>query len=216
MIRALTAIIRRDLANSWVGGGIALPVAFLLLVATLYPFAVGPDARLLGATGGGMLWIAALLAALLPVDRLVAPDRDAGVLDQLVLRGLSDEMITLAKLVAHWIGFAPPLMIATLPAAALLKLDGPTLARLELGLALGTPGLAALGLLVASLTAALRGTGALAGLLALPLAIPLLIFGSGSLEPGSGAAIKFLAAISLLLVALTPFAAGAALRAARE
>lgn len=212
----LIALIRRDLSQAWQGGGIGLPVVFLLLVASLYPFAVGPDARLLGATGGGMLWIAALLAALLPVDRLIAPDRDAGVLDQYLLRGISDEMIASAKLLAHWLSFGPPLMLATLPAAALLKLDSAVVMRLELGLLLGTPGLAALGLLVSALTASLRSAGALAGLLALPLAIPLLIFGAGSLEPGSGAALKFLAAISLLLVAVTPYAAGAALRAGRE
>jgi heme exporter protein B len=210
------ALIRRDLAQAWTGGGIGLPVIFLLLVASLYPFAVGPDAALLSATGGGMLWIAALLAALLPVDRLIAPDRDAGVLDQYLLRGLSDEAIASAKLAAHWLSFGPPLMLAALPAAALLKLDGGVVMRLELGLALGTPGLAALGVLVSALTASLRSTGALAGLLALPLAIPLLIFGAGSLEPGSGAALKFLGAISLLLVAVTPYAAGAALRAGRE
>lgn len=215
-MRAFLALIRRDLARAWTGGGVGLPVIFLLLVASLFPFAVGPDAKLLGATGGGMLWIAALLAALLPVDRLIAPDRDAGVLDQYLLRGVSDEIILLARLVAHWLSFGPPLMLATVPAAALLKLDGDVIMRLELGLLLGTPGLAALGLLVSALTASLRSTGALAGLLALPLAIPLLIFGAGSLAPGSGAAIKFLAALSLLLVAIAPIAGGAALRASRE
>ena len=216
VMAAFLALIRRDLALAWTGGGVALPVIFLLLVASLFPFAVGPDAKLLGATGGGMLWIAALLAALLPVDRLIAPDRDAGVLDQLLLRGFSDEIILLTRLVAHWLSFGPPLMVATLPAAALLKLDGDVVMRLELGLLLGTPGLAALGLLVSALTSSLRSTGALAGLLALPLAIPLLIFGAGSLAPGSGAAIKFLAALSLLLVAIAPIAGGAALRASRE
>lgn len=209
-------LVRRDVVQAWRGGGLGMPVAFLLLVASLYPFAVGPDARLLGATGGGMLWIAALLAALLPVDRLVTPDRDAGVLDQLALRGIPDEMVALAKLIAHWISFGPPLMIAALPAAALLKLDSGTILRLEIGLAIGTPALAALGVLVAALTAGLRSSGALAGLLALPLAIPLLIFGAGSLNEGSGAAVKFLAAIALLLTGMVPIAAGAALRAARE
>ncbi|WP_070157418.1 heme exporter protein CcmB, partial [Sphingobium phenoxybenzoativorans] len=202
--------------QAWRSGGLWLPVAFLLLVAALFPFAVGPDAALLSRTGGGMLWIAALLAGLLPVDRLVAPDRDAGVLDQLALRGIGDEMIALAKLIAHWIGFGPPLMLAALPAAALLKLESGTIMKLEIGLALGTPALAALGVLVAALTAGLRSSGALAGLLALPLAVPLLIFGAGSLGDGSGSAFKFLAAVSLLLVAITPFAAGAAIRAGRE
>lgn len=216
MNRWFWPLVRRDLALAWSGGGIWLPVVFLLLVASLYPFAVGPDAKLLAATGGGMLWIAALLAALLPVDRLIAPDRESGVFDQWLIRGISDEMIALGKMTAHWIGFGPPLMIAVLPAAALLKLDAAQVARLEIGLALGTPALAALGVLVAALTAGLRSTGALAGLLTLPLAVPVLIFGAGSLHEGSGAAVKFLAAIALLLVAMTPIAAGAALRAARE
>ena len=215
-MRLLWLLARRDLAQAWASGGLWLPVAFLLLVASLYPFAVGPDAALLARTGGGMLWIAALLASLLPVDRLIAPDRDAGILDQIALRGIGEEMVVLARLIAHWLGFGPALIIATLPAAALLKLDGGTIWMLELGLLVGTPALAALGLLVATLTAGLRSSGALAGLLALPLAVPLLIFGAGTLGDGSGAALKFLAAASLLLVALTPFAGGAAIRAGRE
>ncbi len=215
-MRMLWLLASRDLGAAWRSSGLWLPVAFLLLVASLYPFAIGPDLTLLRRTGGGMLWIAALLASLLPVDRLIAPDRDAGVLDQIALRGISDEMVVLARLIAHWLGFGPPLMLATLPAAALLKLDGGTIWMLEAGLLVGTPALAALGLLVATLTAGLRSSGALAGLLALPLAVPLLIFGAGTLGDGSGAALKFLAAASLLLVAITPFAGGAAIRAGRE
>lgn len=215
-MRVLMLMAARDLRLSWASAGLWLPVAFLLLVASLYPFAVGPDATLLSRTGGGMLWIAALLASLLPVDRLIAPDRDAGVLDQIALRGIGEESIVLARLVAHWLGFGPPLMVATLPAAALLKLNAATIWTLEAGLAVGTPALAALGLLVATLTAGLRSSGALAGLLALPLAVPLLIFGAGTLGDVSGAAIKLLAAASLLLVAITPFAGGAAIRAGRE
>ena len=215
-MRLVWLLVRRDLRQAWISAGLWLPVAFLLLVASLYPFAVGPDARLLARTGGGMLWIAALLASLLPVDRLIAPDAQAGVLDQMAARGIGEEMIVLARLVAHWIGFGPPLMLAALPAAALLKLDSAMLVRLEIGLLIGTPALAALGLLVATLTAGLRSSGALAGLLALPLAVPLLIFGAGTLGDGSGAALKFLAAASQLLVAITPFAGGAALRAGRE
>ncbi len=216
MRRWFWPLVRRDLGLAWSGGGMWLPLIFLLLVSSLYPFAVGPDARLLGATGGGMLWIAALLAALLPVERLIAPDAQTGFFDQLLVRGISDEMIALARMTAHWIGFGPPLMLAALPASALLKLDGDLVMRLEIGLALGTPALAALGVLVAALTSGLRSAGALAGLLALPLAVPVLIFGAGALHPGSGAALKFLAAIALLLVAITPIAAGAAMRAARE
>lgn len=213
---AFARILARDLAHAFAGGGGALPLIFFLLVATLFPFAIGPDARLLAATGGGALWMAALLAALLPVDRLIEPDATAGVLDQYAVRGLSEEMVAAAKLIAHWLSFGPPLMIAALPAAALLRLDGATLWRLEAGLAIGTPGLAALALLTSALTLGLRGAGALAGLVMLPLAVPILIFGAGALDGEDNGGLKLLAAAALLLVAITPFAAGAALRAARE
>ncbi len=215
-MKAFLAILRRDLRLSLGSGGIGLPVVFFLLVATLYPFAVGPDGALLARTGGGVLWVAALLAALLPVDRLIAPDAEAGVLDQYAVRGMGEEMISAAKITAHWVGFGPPLMLAALPASAMLRLDGETLAAVELGLLCGTPGLAALGVMVASLTAGLRRGGALAGLLMLPLAIPLIIFGAGSIGDFGGGAVRFLAASSLFLVAVAPFAAGAGIRALRE
>lgn len=210
------ALVRRDLGLAFGRGGAWLPLVFFLLVATLFPFAVGPDGQLLRRVGGGVLWMAALLAALLPVDRLVAPDRDAGVLDQFAVRGLGDEWIAAAKMLAHWLSFGPPLMLAAIPASALLRLDGATLWRLEVGLAIGTPALAALGLTASALTAGLRGGGALAGLLMLPLAIPILIFGAGALGEIESGALQLLAAASLLLVAGAPFATGAALRAARE
>jgi heme exporter protein B len=215
-MNAFLAILGRDLRLSLGSGGIGLPVVFFLLVATLYPFAVGPDGALLAKTGGGVLWVAALLAALLPIDRLIAPDAEAGVLDQYAVRGVGEEMIAAAKITAHWIGFGPPLMLAAIPASAMLRLDGKTLAAVELGLLAGTPGLAALGVMVASLTAGLRRGGALAGLLMLPLAIPLIIFGAGSIGDFGGGALRFLAASSLFLMAVAPFAAGAGIRALRE
>lgn len=210
------AIIRRDCARGWAGGSAAMPVVFVLLVATLIPFALGPDPRLLSATGGGMLWVAALLASLLPVDRLIEPDREAGIFDQLIVRGARDETVMAAKLLAHWLNFGPPLLLACLPAAALLQLTPDTLAHLLLSLLIGTPGLAALALMTAAITAGIRSSSALAGLLVLPLAVPLLIFGAGTLGPNSGAALKLLAASALVLVAMAPFAAGAAMRAGRE
>ena len=207
----------RELRLAAAGGAALLPVIFFLLVATLFPFAVGPDGPLLVRTGGGALWMAALLAALLPVDRLVEPDRASGVLDQLAVRGISEESAALAKLVGHWLSFGPPLMVAAIPAAALMKLPQDVLLRLELGLAVGTPGLAALTLGVAALTAGLRRSGALAGLLMLPLAVPLLIFGAALVERGYvGGALQWLGAASLLLVAGAPFVAGAAIRAGRD
>ncbi|OAN61604.1 heme exporter protein CcmB [Sphingomonas sp. TDK1] len=210
----MTALVWRELRRAWSSGGLVLPIAFFLLVAILFPFAVGPDGRLLARIGGGVIWAAALLAALLPVERLVTPDADSGVLDQLVVRGFSDVGIAAAKMLGHWLGFGPALLAATCVAAALLHVPGPALGTILIGLAIGTPGLAALGVATAALVAGLRGAGALAGLVMLPFAVPLLIFGAGATggEPG---AIKLLAAISLLLVAGCPFVAGAAMRMGR-
>jgi len=210
----VTALVWRELRRAWSSGGLVLPIAFFLLVAILFPFAVGPDGRLLARIGGGVIWAAALLAALLPVERLVTPDAESGVLDQLVVRGFSDPGIAAAKMLGHWLGFGPALLAATCVAAALLHVPGSALGAILLGLAIGTPGLAALGVATAALVAGLRGAGALAGLVMLPFAVPLLIFGAGATggEPG---AIKLLAAISLVLVAGCPFVAGAAMRMGR-
>jgi heme exporter protein B len=197
-------------------GGSILPLLFFLAVAMLYPFAVGPDAQLLARTGGGVIWVAALLAAILPLDRLVAPDLEQGVFDQLALRGISEEIALTVRMVAHWLSFAPLLLLAALPAAALLSLDGDSLRKVLLGLLAGTPGLAAIGVMIAALTAGLRGGAALSGLLLIPLAVPIVIFGAGSLSRPDGAGIALTAAISLVLVAMAPFAGGAAIRAARE
>ena len=150
------ALLRRDLAQMFGGGGrgaTLLPVLFFIAVAMLFPFAVGPAPELLARTGGGVIWVAALLASILPV---------------------------------------------------------------ELGLLAGTPGLAAIGLIIAALTVGMRSGAALAGLLLIPLAVPLLVFGAGALSTGGASGIALTAAISLLLVAVTPFAGGAAIRAARE
>ncbi|HEX6784366.1 MAG TPA: heme exporter protein CcmB [Sphingomicrobium sp.] len=201
------ALILRDLrrgltGNSW------LPIAFFVLVAALIPFAVGPDAALLGRVGPGVLWIAALTAALLPIERLIEPDRADGVLDQLALHGLADESIACAKIVAHWLTFAPLLLIAAIPASALLAFDGQALVKAELALAIGTPALAALAVAVAAVTAGLPRAGSLAGLVLLPLTVPLLIFAVAN-------AYLLEAAVSLLLTAGAPFVAAAAIRAAR-
>ena len=218
MIRTLLQFLRRDLAQLLVGGrrgGTVLPVLFFLAVAMLFPFAVGPDPKLLARAGGGVIWVAALLAAILPLDRLIEPDIELGFFDQWSLRGIAEEWIVLVRTIAHWLSFGPPLMLAAIPASALLGIGGETLRLVELGLLAGTPGLAALGVTVAALTAGLRGGAALAGLLVIPLAVPLLIFGAGSLSTGGTSGIALTAAVSLVLLAITPFAAGAAVRAAR-
>ena len=201
------ALIVRDVRRGLTGAA-WLPIAFFLLVAALVPFAVGPDAALLARVGAGILWLAALTAALLPIERLIEPDRADGVLDQFALHGLAEESVALAKIAAHWLTFAPLLLLAALPASALLAMNGRALARTEIALAIGTPALAALAVAVAAVTAGLPRAGSLAGLLLLPLAIPLLIFAVAD-------AYLLEAAVSLLLTAGAPFVAGAALRASR-
>ena len=211
----MIALVWRDARRGYAGGGATLTVAFFLLVAILFPFAIGPDAALLARVGGGVIWAAALLAALLPVERLVGPDLEAGVFDQLAVRGLSLAGVAAAKIAAHWLAFAPPVMAAALVAAGLFGIDAARLLRIEAGLAIGTPGLAALAVATGALTAGLRGAGAVAGLVMLPLAIPLLIFGAGAVD-GGGGGLKLLGAVSLVLVAGAPFVAAAAVRVGME
>jgi len=202
------ALIARDVRRGGRTGATWLPIAFFALVVALMPFAVGPDARLLARIGPGALWIAALTAALLPIERLIEPDRADGVLDQLALHGMAEESTAFAKIVAHWLTFAPLLLIAAVPGSVLLAMDGPSLVRTELALLVGTPGLASLAVAIAAVTSGLPRAGSLAGLLLLPLAVPLLIFGAAN-------ALLLEAAVSLLLTAGAPFVAGAAIRAAR-
>lgn len=208
------ALVTRDVRRA-IGAAAWLPVGFFLVVATLVPFAVGPDPRLLERIAAGGLWIAALTAALLPVERLVEPDRASGFLDQLTLKGVSEEAVGAAKVAAHWLTFGPLLLLAALPSSFILGIAPTAFGRTLAALAIGTPGLAALAMMVASLTAGLPRAGALAGVLLLPLAIPLLIFGAGaSGDPESGG-LLLEAAVSLLLVAASPFVVGAAIRASR-
>ena len=201
------ALIARDVRRGYTGHA-WLPIAFFLLVVALMPFAVGPDANLLGRIGAGALWIAALTAALLPVERLIEPDRADGFLDQLAIHGIAEESVALAKALAHWISFGPLLLIAAIPGSALLAMNGDALLRAELALAIGTPGLASLAVAIAAVTSGLPRAGSLAGLLMLPLAVPLLIFGAAN-------ALLLEAAVSLLLTAGAPFVAGGAIRASR-
>ena len=209
------ALIARELRRG-LHGTAWLPVAFFLLVATIVPFAIGPDARLLARIGGGAVWIAALTAALLPVERLIEPDRADGILDQLAMTGMAEEAVGGAKIVGHWLAFGPLLLIAAVPGSFLVGLDGPALARCLVSLAMGTPALAALAVTVASLTAGLPRAGALAGLLLMPLAVPLVIFGAAATGDGESSALKLEAAVALLTVAGAPFVTGAAIRAARS
>jgi heme exporter protein B len=208
------ALIARE-ARRGFGGPAWLPVAFFLLVATLVPFAVGPDAGLLVRIAAWILWVAALTAALLPIERLIEPVRADGILDQLAIRGVADESIASAKIAGHWLAFGPLLLASAVLGALLLRLPAEQLPRLLVALAIGSLGLAALAVAVAALTAGLTRAGALAGLLLLPLAIPLLIFGAAASGDSGSGALLLEAAVALLLVAGSPFVAGAAIRASR-
>ena len=211
MIRRL---IVRDLRRGFTGAA-WVPIAFFLLVVAMMPFAIGPDRELLTRVGPGVLWIAALTAALQPMERLIEPDRSDGVLDQLVLHGLAEESIALAKIAAHWLTFGPLLLLAAIPGAALLAMDGASLVKTEIALAVGTLGLAALVVAIAAVTAGFSRAGSLAALFLFPLAVPLLIFGASAAAGASPSALLLEAAVSLLLTAGAPFVAGAAIRAAR-
>ena len=210
----IAALIVREVRRS-LSGAAWLPVAFFLLVAAIVPFAVGPDAKLLARIGGGALWIAALTAALLPIERLVEPDHADGILDQLALSGATEEGIACAKIAGHWLTFGPLLLIAAVPASVLVGLDGPALLRAIIALAIGTPALAALAVTVAALTAGLPRAGSLAGLLLMPLAIPLVIFGAAATGVSQEGALKLEAAVALLTLAGAPFVTAAAIRASR-
>jgi heme exporter protein B len=214
-MKGFIALVVREVRIAWTGGGLWLPVIFYLAVATLFPFVTGPDRALLARTGGGILWIAALLSTLLPIERMILPDRQSGVLDQLVLRGWSDELVATAKIAGQLVAFAMPLLLATIVASALIGLPEAKLLTLLVGLALALPALSGLSVTIAALTAGLSGASALGGLLLIPLAIPILIFGAGTLSESPGNAMQLLAATSLAIAALSPFAAGAALRAGR-
>jgi heme exporter protein B len=214
-VKSFIPLVMREIRLAWTGGGLWLPVIFYLAVATLYPFVTGPDKVLLARTGGGILWIAALLSTLLPIERLILPDRQAGVLDQLAIRGWSDELTATVKIAGQLVAFAIPLLLASIIASALIGLPEAKLITLLLGLAIALPALAGLSVTISALTAGLNGASALGGLLFIPLAIPILIFGAGTLSDDPGNAMQLLAATSLAIAALSPFAAGAALRAGR-
>jgi heme exporter protein B len=202
-------LLRRDLSLIARSPALWLPVMFFVLAAALFPFAVGPDARLLARIAPGIIWVSALLASLLPVETLLAPDVEDGSIDQLIARGIALELVCAARIIAHWIGFAVPLLAALPVAGVLLGLSSDDGTRIAIALALGTPALASLAVVAAALTAGLKGGGALAGLIVLPLALPVLIFGVGSDVAG---AFRLLAAASLVALAVSPFAAAAALR----
>ncbi|MGM0586085.1 MAG: heme exporter protein CcmB [Pseudomonadota bacterium] len=217
-MRAALALLRRDLALAFrIGGGGLLGVTFFLLATLLIPLGVGPEGGALSRVAAGVLWVSALLACLLSLDRLFQADLEDGSLDQIALGPLPLEAVALAKAAAHWISTALPLMAAAPLLGVMLSLPERAQGAMLLSLLLGTPALSLIGAVGAALTAGVRRGGLLLSVLVLPLYVPTLIFGAQAadraalgLDPGT--ALLFLGAVTLLALGIAPFAAAAALR----
>jgi heme exporter protein B len=199
------------------GGSAALALSFFALVATLVPLGVGPDLRLLVRMGGGVLWVGAVLAALLSLDRLFQGDFDDGSLDLIALSPLPLELTALAKMMAHWLSTGAALTLLSPLLALLFNLPPPATLTLFLSLLIGTPAVSAVGAIGASLTLSLKRGGLILPLIILPLLAPAVIFGAGAVSltlDGLDAtgALGLLAAFAGASVLLSPFAAAASVR----
>jgi heme exporter protein B len=204
------------------GGAASIGIVFFLVLATIFPFAVGPDLNLLARLGPAILWIAVLLSTLLGLDRLFQADHEDGSLDLMLTSATPLELIVLVKCAAHWLMTALPLVIVAPLFGLALAQDAAALARLTLSLLVGTPALTLIGAIGAAVTVSLRRGGLLMAVLVLPLAIPVLIFGVSAAGAGATDPVPFVApltilgALSLAATAGAPFAAAAALRYAGE
>lgn len=215
---AFRALIGRDLKLAFRAGGEALTlVLFFIMVAVIVPFAIGPDRPQLSRLAPGIVWIAAFLSMLLGLDRLFRADDEDGSLTLLRHSSLPLEAVVAAKVIAHWLVTALPLLVATPVLALLLSMSWAQWGQTVLALLIGTPALVSFGALGAAVTVGLRRGGLIAPVLILPLAIPVMIFGVGMMDPLSGGgATLFLIALSLVVTAFSPFAAALALRVAGE
>lgn len=219
----LLAILQRDLRLATrAGGGALIGVLFFLIVVTLVPFAIGPDLALIKRVGPAILWLGALLASLLTLDRLVAADRDDGSLDLILMGEAPLSLVLACKALAHWIATGLPLIVAAPVLSVMLNLDAPAAIAVMLTLLVGTPALTFTGLIGAALAAMLRRGGLLLGVLILPLSIPVLIFGVAASNAAAGGGVAFgppfaiLCALTLISVVAGPFAASLALRHAQD
>ncbi|MEM6890222.1 MAG: heme exporter protein CcmB [Pseudomonadota bacterium] len=214
----MTALLLRDLTLAFrAGGGFGLGLAFFLIIVVLVPFGVGPEAMLLSRIGPGILWIGALLACLLSLDRLLALDWEDGTLDLLATSPLPLEAALSLKALAHWLTTGVPLVVAAPLLGILLNLPSPGHLWLTISLALGTPALSVIGTFGAALTVGVKRGGLLLSLLVLPLYVPTLIFGAEVARRGTeglalSSPLMLLAGITAGVVALMPFASAAALR----
>jgi heme exporter protein B len=218
---ALLALIVRDLKLAVrIGGGFSLGLVFYLAVVSILPFAVGPDLRLLSRIGPAILWIGALLATLIGLDRLFQADEEDGSLDLMRMTGIPLEAIVAVKGVAHWLASGLPLALAAPLYGLMLGLDPPALLTVAASLVPGTIALTFTGTIGAALTATLRRGGLLLAILVVPLMVPILIFGVAASEFANGAGSfrePFLAlcALALVSVVLGSVGAAAALRSTR-
>ena len=215
----LSALLLRDLRLAVrLGGGALIGVLFFLIVVTLVPFAVGPDLALLTRIGPAMLWLGALLATLLGLDRLLASDHEDGSLDLLLTGRMPLELALAVKAFAHWLTTGVPLVLAAPVLGVLLNLDPSSTAAVAITLLVGTPALTFIGLIGAALTVALRRGGLLLAVLILPLNIPVLIFGVAASSAATAGTVPFrgplliLCALSLMSLVLGPVAAAITLR----
>jgi len=218
-VTALASILMRDMRLAVrVGGGALIGVLFFLIVVTLVPFAIGPDLVLLARIGPAILWLGALLATLLALDRLIAMDQEDGSLDLILMAPVPLELALAAKALAHWLSTGLPLVVAAPLLGLLLNLDPAATGAVALTLAAGTPALTFIGLIGAALTVALRRGGLLLAILVLPLSIPVLIFGVAAANAAIvgpvpfGTPFSILCALTLISIVIGPFAAAVALR----
>ena len=215
----LTALLVRDMRIAVrVGGGALIGVLFFVVVVTLTPFAVGPDLALLKRIGPAILWLGALLASLLALDRLFAGDHEDGSLD-LILTGRAPlELVIAAKGLAHWLTTAVPLIVAAPLIGLLLDIEAPAQSALALTLLVGTPALTFIGIIGAAIAVSLRRGGLLLAIIVLPLTVPVLIFGVAAANAAVTGPVSFgtpftvLCALTLASLVVGPFAAAAALR----
>lgn len=214
------ALLRRDLLLTFRQGGEALiTLAFYLLAVMIFPFGVGPEPQLLARIAAGLLWVMALFAALLSLDRLFQQELEDGGLEQLALARLPLELSFLAKTLAHWLATGLPLLVMAPLLALLLGLPGPAIPVLALALALGGPALTLVGGVGAALTLGARRGAVLLPLLALPLYVPVLIFGVAAVDAAANgfspaSDLMLLAAYLLGAIPLAPWAGAASLRLA--
>jgi heme exporter protein B len=211
------ALLLRDIRLATrAGGSAALALAFFAAVATLVPLGIGVDLRLLARVAGGVLWVAAVLAALLSLDRLFQADFEDGSLDLIALSPLSLETISTAKIAAHWLTTGLPLTLLSPLLGLMFGLPAQAILVLTLSLLIGTPAVSGLGAIGAALTLSIRRGGLILPLLVLPLLAPAVIFGAGAvqgmLDGLANGGLLFLAAFSVAATLLSPFAAAAAVR----